>query len=136
MSELSEWPVLEIDGATFDDLGGFADAVSELLDDHRWSGNLDAFNDILGGGFGTPDDFVFRWRNAGRSRAVLGYPETVRYLERKLARCHPSNRPAVQQSLDASRRGEGPTLFDIIVAIIREHAPSSGTNHGIVLDLT
>jgi hypothetical protein len=46
-----------------------------LLEDHNWRGNLDAFNDILRGGFGTPEDgFVFRWLDAQRSRQALGDP--------------------------------------------------------------
>jgi hypothetical protein len=59
--------------------------------------NLDGFNDCLGGGFGTPedDDYIVEWHHHGQPRAALGYPETVRQLERRLARCHPSNRPAV-----------------------------------------
>ncbi|HET9058943.1 MAG TPA: barstar family protein [Acidimicrobiales bacterium] len=46
---------LTLDGASFDDLAGFFDAVSRALGTKRWGKNLDAFNDILRGGFGTPD---------------------------------------------------------------------------------
>src|SRR5688572_15252087 len=46
--------VLDIDGALFSDFEGFAGEFTRLLDDHTWRGNLDAFNDILRGGFGTP----------------------------------------------------------------------------------
>jgi len=31
-------------------------SVVQLLRDYTWRRNLDAFNDILGGGFGTPDN--------------------------------------------------------------------------------
>jgi hypothetical protein len=35
-------------------------------------------NDILRGGFGTPDDgFTLRWKNHDISRQRLGYRETV-----------------------------------------------------------
>ena len=55
-------PVLIIDGACFSDFDGFAREFSRLLRDYTWQGNLDAFNDILGGGFGTPEDgWVLRW---------------------------------------------------------------------------
>jgi RNAse (barnase) inhibitor barstar len=61
--------------------------------------NLDAFNDCLAGGFGTPDEgYVIRWLDSERSRQMLGYPETVRQLERTLERCHPANRSLVQRS--------------------------------------
>jgi len=44
-----------------------------VLREHRWRGNLDAFNDILRGGFGTPDEgFVLVWRDHLTSREHLG----------------------------------------------------------------
>ena len=54
--------VYEIDGAGFSSLEGFFDEVSRKLIPHAiWGKNLDAFNDILRGGFGTPEDgFVLR----------------------------------------------------------------------------
>jgi hypothetical protein len=54
-------PALLIDGSRFDDLSGFTREFSPLLDHSTGCGGLDAFNDILRGGFGTPDDgFVLR----------------------------------------------------------------------------
>jgi hypothetical protein len=115
-------PVLVIDGADFSDLDGFAREFSKLLRDHTWRGNLDAFNDILHGGFGTPEDgWVLRWRNSEQSRAALGYDATIRRLEQLLRGGHPSHRPAVRARIGRARRGEGPTLFDEIVEIIRDH---------------
>lgn len=115
--------VLEIDGQAFDDLEGFWDEVSrKLIPGASWGRNLDAFNDILRGGFGTPKGgFVLRWLRSARSRECLGYPETVRYLETKVLRCHPENVPYVKEELAAARRGEGTTVFDILVEIIRCH---------------
>jgi RNAse (barnase) inhibitor barstar len=101
-------PVLEIDGARFDDLEGFWDEVSrQLIPGAEWGRNLDAFNDILRGGFGTPEDgFVLRWTNSQRSRLALGFEETVRWLERKVERCHPDNVPSVRSDLEAARASE------------------------------
>src|SRR5262245_51356353 len=82
---------------------------------------LDAFNDILRGGFGTPEGgFVLRWKNSAVSRERLGYPETVRQLERRLARCHPGNRTWVGKDLEQARQGVGPTVFDWLTEIIQE----------------
>ncbi|MEU3626203.1 barstar family protein [Amycolatopsis coloradensis] len=87
-------PVLTIDGARFSDFDGFTREFSRLLRDHTWRENLDAFNDILGGGFGTPDDgWVLRWLNSGLSRSALDYEATLRQREQLLLTCHPSNRP-------------------------------------------
>lgn len=114
--------MLVIDGSAFDDFAGFAREFSKLLDDYRWRGNLDAFNDILRGGFGTPEDgFVLRWLDSDRSRITLGKSATIEYLEGILARCHPSNRELVGARLAAARRGAGPTLFDLVVEIILDH---------------
>lgn len=89
-----------------------------------WHGNLDGFNDLLRGGFGTPDGgFVLRWVRANRSRTSLGYAATVRRLEQLLATCHPSNATHVRDRLQTAQRGEGPTLFDEIVETIRIHGP-------------
>ncbi|MFI7283287.1 hypothetical protein ACIBOV_23790 [Micromonospora chersina] len=72
-------PVLVIDGASFSDLDGFAREFSRLLCHWTWNGNLDAFNDILRGGFGTPEDgWVLRWVSSDLSRVALGYDATVR----------------------------------------------------------
>lgn len=66
-------PVLVIDGSQFEDLDGFAREFSKFLNDWEWHGNLDAFNDILRGGFGTPEGgFVLRWTNSDRSSEALG----------------------------------------------------------------
>ena len=87
--------------------------------------NLDAFNDCLRGGFGTPedDDFVVEWRDHDVSRVNLGYDETVRQLELRLARCHPLNRPRVQAGLDMARAGLGLTVFDWLVEIFEDQIP-------------
>lgn len=62
-----DFPVLVIDGANISDLDGFAREFSRLLCGHTWRGNLDAFNDLLRGGFGTPENgWVLKWLNLSR----------------------------------------------------------------------
>lgn len=117
-------PELVLDGASFDDLAGFFAAVSQTLGAVGWGRNLDAFNDILRGGFGTPEEgFVLRWAHSDLSAQRLGWPETIRYIEKKLTTCHPDNVSHVDADLQAARRGEGQTLFDIIIEIIAVHGP-------------
>ena len=113
----------EIDGARFTTLEEFYDEVSRvLIPGGYWGHNLDAFNDILRGGFGTPDGgFTFVWKNSALSRQALGYPETVHQLQLRLSRCHPSNREYVAQDLETAKRAEGPTVFDWLVEIIQMH---------------
>src|SRR5688572_6797192 len=115
--------VYEIDGRDFTTLEEFYEVISQvLIPGFEWGHNLDAFNDILRGGFGTPEDgFVLRWTNSTLSRERLGYPETVRQLEQRLGRCHPSNRGWVDEELQLARRNVGPTVFDWLVEIIQIH---------------
>ncbi|MER7174453.1 barstar family protein [Streptomyces mesophilus] len=87
--------------------------------------NLDAFADCLRGGFGAPDDgdFMIEWHNHAASRQHLGYPETARQLEIRLARCHPASRTRVSAELAEARAGRGPTAFDWLVEIIEGELP-------------
>jgi RNAse (barnase) inhibitor barstar len=106
---VSDKPVIEIDGAKFRTLNGFYDEVERKLlgPGVRWGRNLDAFNDVLRGGFGTPDaGFVLRWRRSALSRKRLGV-----------------------------RRG-GQQLFDTLVEIIRLHGPGGEeAEDGVDLEL-
>lgn len=62
----------------FDNFAGFAREFSRHLDGYVWHGNLDALNDILRGGFGTPEQgFVLRWLRSDLSREGLGWNATI-----------------------------------------------------------
>ena len=130
-------PELAIDGARFSDFDGFAREFSRLLAGHQWHGNLDAFNDLLRGGFGTPENgWTLKWFNSEQSRSALGYAATVQRLEQLFLTCHPSNRPPIQGRISHARRGHGPTLFDEIVDIIRRHGPGGKeSSDGVILQL-
>ncbi len=56
----------EIDGTNFSNLDGFyAEIGRVLIPGVYWGRNLDAFDDILRGGFGTPEEgFVLVWKNS------------------------------------------------------------------------
>ena len=77
-----------IEGRNFTTLEGFYDEISRvLIPQVEWGRNLDAFNDILRGGFRTPTDgFILEWQSSELSKARLGYSETVRQLEERLSR--------------------------------------------------
>jgi len=127
---------LVIDGLEFSTLEDFFTCFQDaVLDVCRWGRNLDAFNDVLRGGFGSPENgFILVWKNHLVSRDRLGYAETVRQLEMRLTRCHPSNEATVAAALDAARRGEGSTVFDWLVEIIRDHGPGgSESEDGVEL---
>lgn len=115
--------IVEIDGNNFHTLEGFYDEISRMMiPGASWGSNLDKFNDILRGGFGTPDEgFIILWRNSTISQQRLGYSETVRQLEQRLLRCHYTNRPSVEIELMQARGSQGSTVFDWLVEIIRIH---------------
>lgn len=115
----------EVDGSRFSTLEEFFDEISAvLIPSASWGRNLDAFNDILRGGFGTPEEgFTILWKNSNLSREKLGYPETIRWIERKLTTCHPDNVPYVKRDLIKAKNGKGETLFGIIIGIIQKHGP-------------
>lgn len=131
-------PVIEIDGLSFDSLAGFFDVFgAAVLGNTEYGRNLDAFNDVLRGGFGSPDGgFTLRWKNSEVSRDRLGYAETVRYIERKLKTCHPSIVISVLNDLQLASNHEGETLFDIICGILNNHGlGGEEAKDGIVLEL-
>ena len=130
--------VYELDAENFSTLEGFYDEVSRvMIPGATWGHSLDAFNDILRGGFGTPDEgFTLRWTNHELSRTRLGYSETARQLELSLQRCHPSRREALRRDLALARAGQGPTVFDWLLGIIRMHgAGGDKSGDNVTLEL-
>ncbi len=136
---MTQKPHYYIDGEAFSTLEEFAKHFSSrvLGGQYEWNGNLDAFNDILRGGFGTPaDGFVLVWLNSALSRQRLGYEETVRQLEKRLLKCDPASRQSVAAEIDSARQRIGPTLYGWLVEIIRDHG-AYGKQHedGVQLEL-
>jgi len=129
--------LIEIDGLKFGSLDEFFLHFGERALSEPWGKNLDAFNDVLRGGFGTPEGgFTLQWKNHAVSRERLGYEQTVRELERKLQRCHPANQSAVKCELENAKNSRGPTAFDWLVEIIRIHgAGGSEADDHVQLEL-
>lgn len=105
--------VYEIDGASFDTVEGFYDEVSRVLvPDVSWGRNLDAFDDVLSGGFGTPDEgFIFRWLHHEVSRGRLRQSDASWRLDSPMSPGH---------------RIADLNVFDQLVQIIRSHEADSG----------
>lgn len=114
----------EIDGKRFATLEEFYDEIDRVMHLSPWRHNLDAFNDILRGGLGTPEGgFAIRWKNHKISRDRLGYPETIRQLKLRFQRCHPASREKVLGQLRDAEEGRDQTVFDWLLNIIRKHGP-------------
>ena len=125
----------EINGQDFSTLDEFYDVISRvLIPGVDWGRNLDAFNDILRGDYGTPQGgFVLRWINSELSRERLGYLETIRFLERRLKESDPDYDFIIAE-IEMAREGFGPTVFDWLIEIIRVHGPD-GDEAGDGIDL-
>jgi RNAse (barnase) inhibitor barstar len=116
-----------LDGNKFSDLEGFyaeADHVLTKNLDWKTGHNLDAFNDLLRGGFGVHEygqPIKLNWLNSTKSKQDLGFDATVEYLENMLKKCHPDNIPYVKEKQGLAKQQKGQTLFDEIVEIIKGH---------------
>lgn len=112
-----------LDGERFDTLEEFYAEVGRVfVGGEPWGENLDALNNLLCGSFRLiPEEFRIVWQHAERSREQLGYTETVRQLTLQLRDCHPTALIKTAWALRAALRGQGPTVFDWLVALISEH---------------
>lgn len=76
-----------IDGEHFSDMEGFYREMEELLvraEDFEPGHNLNAFNDLLRGGFGMHEygePILIRWENYGKSKEDLGEEQILCILE-------------------------------------------------------
>lgn len=71
--ESEELKTYEIDGKDFRSLEEFYEVFGELALNGYICPNLNAFNDVLRGGFGTPEKgFVVVWKNSNISEKALG----------------------------------------------------------------
>jgi RNAse (barnase) inhibitor barstar len=116
-----------LDGNNFSTLRSFYKAVEKALTKDpgcRIGRNLNAFNDVLRGGFGVHDyeePILLVWLHSDKSKKDLGWKETVNYVSAKLTTCHPSNVESVKRDLALAESREGKTLFELIVDIIKRH---------------
>ena len=124
--------IYEIDGNNFSTLEEFYEQISSILIPcAKWGKNLDAFDDILSGGFGTPPEgFILIWNNSNISREKLGNAETGRQYEMRLRAYdtvinpNKTNMEFVSMKLEKARNNIGPTIYDVLIHIIKEHCDS------------
>lgn len=118
---------IEINGNNFSTLNEFYDEIdNKLTKNLGWQTghNLDAFHDILLGGFGVYEylePIKLVWKNSKKSESNLSYDQTIIWIQNKLKHCHPSNIPAIEKELVLAKHGQGQTLYEIILKIIRYH---------------
>lgn len=89
-------------------------SINAFTPDSEWRGNsLDALDDILYGGYGTPEKFIVVWKASEVSRQALGSEETLLYFK---------NMPAVHDLDTAGQiNSRSQTLFEALVEIFESH---------------
>ncbi|MFZ4929298.1 ribonuclease inhibitor [Chryseobacterium sp. Mn2064] len=118
--------MIVIHGGHFSSLGGFYEEVSNvLMKDVDWKvGTLDGFDDILYGGFGVfenKEEIEIIWKESQKSKEDLGVDGTREFYENKIRKGKPFNVELIQQKLDELMKGEGQTLFEVLIEIIQSH---------------
>ncbi|MDQ5886293.1 MAG: hypothetical protein QG628_690 [Patescibacteria group bacterium] len=112
----------KLDGVCFVGYEQFLHKISELLFNGAKISNLDAFNDMLSGGYGTPDDgFVLIWEKFLESKIALGYSETILWLEAGRPTVHVTAQADWDARIASAKRNQGQTLWMIFVDIITRH---------------
>jgi len=117
-----------INGGYISGISTFYQEINRVfMHDENWkiSESLDAFNDLLYGGFGSikgEETNTVIWKNMEVSRYALGYEATRKYYLNKLLPNSPFNKEHFRIKLDELESGKGKTYFDIILEIIAEHS--------------
>ena len=118
---------LVINGSSVEDIASFYDEINRVfMADENWKigPSLDAFDDLLYGGFGVMRNaqrVEVVWQDIEKSRAALGYEATKAYFLEKLKPGSPFNKVLFEEKLAALENGTGETYFDTIMHIIAEH---------------
>lgn len=115
-------PKFILDGNDFKTLEEFYDEISSIFSLPSWWGrNLDALNDVLRSDFMPEQGYILIWKNSHLSKQFLGHEETVRQLTKRLEKCHPDNVLSIQKQINEAKQQIGPTVFDWLVRVIRDH---------------
>ncbi|GAB3280610.1 hypothetical protein GCM10027347_55850 [Larkinella harenae] len=118
---------IEIDGSAINDIASFYEEINRVFmgsESWRIGHSLDAFHDLLFGGYGAlqgAQSVELHWHHMDHSRKALGYQTTRAYYLDKLRPGSPYNKKLVEEKLEALESGRGETYFDSILAIIAEH---------------
>ena len=118
---------ITIDGGSIRDISTFYTEINSVfMHEETWeiAQSLDAFDDLLYGGYGAingNEPVRLIWSNIEVSLVALGYETTKSYYMRKLEQPAVFNTVMFQEKLDALDAGVGETYFDIIIGIIASH---------------
>lgn len=116
-----------INGLHIHDIASFYEEINRVFmsnEDWKIGQSLDAFNDLLYGGFGAMENgesVKFIWENAENMKKALGYEVTKTYYEDKLKPDASFNSDYFREKLIALESGSGETYFDLLRSVVKTH---------------
>ncbi len=87
--------------------------------------SLDAFDDLLYGGFGAireKEEIRLIWKCFEANRQSLGTEFTINYYQEKLPHPEDFDSSVIHKRLNELKAGKGQTYFEILEEIISEHS--------------
>lgn len=117
-----------INGSRIHDKTSFYEEINrKFMQNESWqlAESLDAFDDLLYGGFGAireKEEITLIWENFEANREALGTEFTISYYQEKLKYPDDFDSSVIQKRLDALKEGKGQTYFEILQEIIAEHS--------------
>lgn len=119
---------ITIEGKNIIDIATFYQEINRIfMSNENWKigPSLDAFNDLLHGGFGeikSKEPITLIWKNFEENRKTLGLKTTKKFYESKLIAPEIYNINFVKEKITALESGDGSTYFEIILEIISDHS--------------
>lgn len=116
-----------VDGSLIHDIPTLYDEINRVFmvsENWKLGPSLDAFNDMLYGGYGAikgdePVDLI--WLNFEQNKKALGIDTTRTWYLEKLKSPSVFNSELFMHKLEALENGAGQTYFDILLEIISGH---------------
>ena len=114
-------------GKKITDIGSFYKHINkQLMQEEDWkiAASLDAFDDLLYGGFSKWKDYdqlEIVWEDIEISQQHLGFDTTMKYYQSKIYPGSPYNQSLFRQKIKSLENGNGQTYFDLLIAVINNH---------------
>jgi len=118
---------LILDGNRIHDIPSFYDEVNRVFMQEvgfTLGPSLDAFNDVLHGGYGAirgNEPICLKWLHFEKNKEDLGVAATIAFYRAKLEQPETFNPEWARKKVDELECGEGQTYIDMLLEIIGEH---------------